>query len=145
MSPDKVTDVSFADIVDKAKAHFNPKPSPIVKRYEFIGGARGENEMISTYVAGLWKIAKHREYGTVLSDMLRDRLVWGIMDKMVQRRLLQQVDLTFDRALKTVLAAEAADKDSCSLMPTTSNKDLPTLLGNLPVHNLPAGTRSTRP
>ena len=77
--------------------------------------------------------------------MLRDRLVWGIMDKTVQRRLLQQVDLTFDRALETALAAEAADKVSCSLMPTTSNKDLPTLLGNLPVDNLPAGTRSTRP
>ena len=28
VSPAKVTEVSFAEIVGKAKAHFNPKPSP---------------------------------------------------------------------------------------------------------------------
>ena len=33
-SPSKVTDLSFEDIVDKARAHFCPKPSPIVKRYD---------------------------------------------------------------------------------------------------------------
>ena len=35
VSPAKVSEVSFADIVDRAKAHFNPKPSPIVKCFEF--------------------------------------------------------------------------------------------------------------
>ena len=33
--PAKVSEVSFADIINRAKAHFNPKPSPIVKRFEF--------------------------------------------------------------------------------------------------------------
>jgi hypothetical protein len=94
VSPDKVTDVSFANIVGKAKAHFNPKPSPIVKRYEFNTRRQGENETISTYVAELRKIAEYCEYGAVLNDMLRDRLVCGIFDRTVQRRLLQQVDLT---------------------------------------------------
>ena len=32
VSPANLSEVSFADIVDRAKAHFNPKPSPIVKR-----------------------------------------------------------------------------------------------------------------
>ena len=35
VSPDKVTDFTFSALVEKARAHFNPKPSPIVKRYEF--------------------------------------------------------------------------------------------------------------
>ena len=35
VSPAKVSEVSFADIVDLAKTHFCPKPSPIVKRFEF--------------------------------------------------------------------------------------------------------------
>ena len=48
--------------------------------------------------------------------MLRDRLVCGIFDRTVQRRLLQQVDLTFDKALVAALAAEAADKDSRRLI-----------------------------
>ena len=31
--PGKPTDLSFADIVEKLKLHFNPKPSPIIKRF----------------------------------------------------------------------------------------------------------------
>ena len=61
---------------------------------------------------------------------------------------LQQVDLTFDKALETALAAEAGDKDSRRLMPTTSDKDLPTLTGktnDLPVHNLSAGVYTEHP
>ena len=58
------------------------------------------------------------------------------------------MDLTFDRAFEIALAAEAADKDLRRLMPTTTDKDLPTPIGqnkDLPVHNLPAGGRGTRP
>ena len=43
VSPAKVTDISFADIVEKARAHFNPKPSPIVKRYDEAAGRNGVN------------------------------------------------------------------------------------------------------
>ena len=34
-SPSSLTDLSVEEIVARAKAHFNPKPSPIVKRYDF--------------------------------------------------------------------------------------------------------------
>ena len=34
-SPTRVTDLTFEQLVELAKSHFNPKPSPIVKRYEF--------------------------------------------------------------------------------------------------------------
>lgn len=42
--------------------------------------------------------------------MLRDRLVCGIRDKAVQRRLLREADLTFDKALDAALAAETAER-----------------------------------
>ena len=34
-SPKKLDELSFAELVDLAAVHFNPKPSPIVKSYEF--------------------------------------------------------------------------------------------------------------
>ena len=56
--------------------------------------------------------------------MLRDRIVCGISDRTVQRRLLQQHDLTFDKALEIALASEAADKDSKRLnLSSASDKD----------------------
>ena len=86
--PDKVTDFTFSSLVEKARAHFNPKPSPIVKRYEFNTRRQGENEAVATYVAELRKIAEFCDYGAVLSDMLRDRLVCGIHNKAVHSRSL---------------------------------------------------------
>ena len=53
VSPAKVTDVSFQDLVDKATAHFCPRPSIIIKRYEFNTRLQGEGESISNYVASL--------------------------------------------------------------------------------------------
>ena len=83
VSPDKVTDFTFTftSLLEKARTHFNPKPSPIVKRYEFNTRCQGESEAVATYVAELRKIAEFCDYGPVLSDMLRDRLVCGISNK----------------------------------------------------------------
>lgn len=43
--------------------------------------------------------------------MLRDRLVCGVNDDRMQRRLLSEVDLTFDKAMKLCQAMESASKD----------------------------------
>lgn len=127
VSPSKVTDLSFADIVERARAPFNPKPSLIVKRFEFNTRRQKEGESIPVYVAELRKLAEYCEYGTTLSDMLRDRLVCGIRDSAVQRRLLQQQDLTFDKAMDIAVACETADKDSKRLnlsnLSTAPDKD----------------------
>lgn len=122
-SPMKVTDLTFLEIVTRATKHFNPKPSPIVKRYEFNTRRQEEGETVAKFVAELRKIAEYCEYGEVLSDMLRDRVVCGISNKRVQRRLLQEPDLTFDKALEMALAAETADRDSRRLQITDKDTD----------------------
>ena len=78
------------------------------------------------YVAELRKIAECCEYGGVLNDMLRDRLVCGTSNKGIQRRLLQQAELTFDKAMEMAQAAEAAEKDSECLTGATADKNHPT-------------------
>ena len=120
-----MTELSFEELVEKASAHFCPKPSPIVKRYEFNTRVQGEGESIAQYVAALRKLAEY-QYGGVLDDMLRDRLVCGISHKGIQRRLLQDPALTFgEAAMKVALSAEAADRDAQRLTAgTAADKDL---------------------
>ena len=43
--------------------------------------------------------------------MLRDRLVWGIRDDIIQKKLLQEKELTFQRALAIAQGSEAADRN----------------------------------
>ena len=87
-SPLKLDEFTFQGLVDLAGKYFSPRPSPIVKRFEFNSRRQKEGESIATYVAELRKIAEHCDFGAVLSDMLRDRLVCGAVHKGIQRRLL---------------------------------------------------------
>ena len=66
-------------------------------------------------MAELRKLSEHCNFGTALNDMLRDRLVCGIADQRIQRRLLTEPDLTFAKALELAQAAEAADRNTRAL------------------------------
>ena len=113
--PRKPTDYSFQELLTKAKTHFHPKPSPIVKRFEFNARVQQEGETV-VFVTALRNIAEHCSYpDDILHDMLRDRIVRGIRDKAVQRTLLKESKLTYDTALDTALAAKAAAHDSKQL------------------------------
>ncbi|XDV26337.1 hypothetical protein PO909_030083 [Leuciscus waleckii] len=70
-----------------------------------------EGETVLEYVAVLRKLAHDCNYGEKLTEMLRDRLVCGINDDRIQRRLLAEADLTFEKALKVAQATEMANKD----------------------------------
>lgn len=110
--PGKPTDLGFNDIVEKLKLHFNPKPSPIIKRHEFNKRKQQLNESVSEYVAALRRIAEHCEFGGTLNDMIRDHLVDGIADKRVQDRYFREITLSYKDALSM---AQAATKDSRKL------------------------------
>ena len=45
-----------------------------------------------------------------LSELLHDRLVSGVEEAKIQRQLLAEADLTFDKAFELAIAAECADK-----------------------------------
>ena len=66
----------------------------------------------------LWRISRRNcvdyrqtAFGDTLSDMLRDRLVCEINEEKIQRRLLQEVNLTFEDALRIARAMETAAKN----------------------------------
>uniref|UniRef100_A0A8C5QT05 Gypsy retrotransposon integrase-like protein 1 n=2 Tax=Leptobrachium leishanense TaxID=445787 RepID=A0A8C5QT05_9ANUR len=102
---------TYQELVVVLKAHYNPKPSEIVQRYKFNSRTRHTGEKVADYVAELKKLAQYCEYGPTLPQMLRDRLVCGVNDDRMQRRLLSEVDLTFEKALTMCLAMESADRN----------------------------------
>lgn len=99
---------SFDEIVKTVKSHYDPVPSVTMQRYEFNTRTRAEGESVATYVAALREIAQHCEYGDTLSDMLRDRLVCGVMHKGITNRLLNEKKLTYDKAMELAQAMVSA-------------------------------------
>ncbi|KAI7796507.1 hypothetical protein IRJ41_023564, partial [Triplophysa rosa] len=74
------------------------------------------------------KLAHDCNYGERLTEMLRDRLVCGINEDRIQRRLLVETDLTFEKALKIAQAMETANKDALHRMQRGTNLTLPDVL-----------------
>lgn len=111
LNPTKPGEKTFAQLVTLLKNHFNPKPSEIVQRFKFDSRMRKPTESVAEYVAELRKLSQDCNYGETLSQMLRDRLVCGINDDRIQRRLLSETALTFESALSIAQAMESANKN----------------------------------
>ena len=70
---------------------------------------------MAEYVAALRKLAEHCNFGDTLDKMLRDRLVCGIANAAVQKRLLTEPELTFTKAVTIAQVVELAEKGSREL------------------------------
>ena len=110
LQPAKPAETTFKKIVDTLEKHFSPKPSEIVERYKFHSRNRKEDEGVAAYVAELRKLTEHCNFGESLPEMLRDRLVCGINNKKIQRRLLAERELTLKKAEEIALGEELAAK-----------------------------------
>ena len=119
VAPRKPADIEFSVLVEEVRNHFNPKPSVIVERFQFHSRVRKMEESVSTYVAELRRLSQHCDFGESLEYMLRDRIVCGINDNRIQRRLLAEADLSFKKAFELALAMESADRNTQDLQKAT--------------------------
>lgn len=122
LSPEKPKDKTYQQLVLLLKNHFDPKPSEIVQRYKFDSRSRKQNESVLDYVAELRRLAQDCNYGDTLQQKLRDRIVCGINDDRIQRRLLAEADLTCEKALAIAVAAETATKNAHDLQNSSAKE-----------------------
>ena len=132
MSPTQPKEKTFEELVEVVKKHHNPKPSVIVERYNFNTRIRKQGETVAAYVAQLRRMTEHCEFGTTLEDMLRDRLVCGIQHKRIQRHLLMESKLTFQKAVELAQSIESAEKDTEELQPSATGQEDPAVHGIWP-------------
>ena len=92
ITPAKPGDKTYAELVEVLTDHFSPKQSEIVQRSKFYSRSRKPGENISSYVAELRALAEHCNFGGTLDVMIRDRLVCGVNDDSIQKRLLAEGD-----------------------------------------------------
>lgn len=95
---------------------------------------------MTEHVAVLQDLAQHCNYGDKLKEIMHDRLVCGISDDRLQRRLLAESELTFEKALKVAQAIKTASRDlrDLQLHPETMDSNVSKAGAQLPVHNVKA-------
>ncbi|XP_058985915.1 uncharacterized protein K02A2.6 [Musca domestica] len=120
-TPENITDASFT--FDKAitllRKHFCPHANIIIQRFQFYRRDQQEEEEIPEYLAALRKLCQHCDFKD-LDEMLRDRLVCGMRDTNLQKRLLANEKLTLEVAENEAIANEEAQKSLTTLKGSTN-------------------------
>ena len=127
LAPDKPGEKAYETLVEKLTEHFTPAPSEIVERFKFHSRFRKPGESVTAFVSELRSIAKFCNFGGTLETMLRDRIVCGINDSIIQRRLLSEKELSFKTALELAQGMESAAKNVREL--SVPARELPSTAG----------------
>ncbi|XP_032068760.1 uncharacterized protein K02A2.6-like [Thamnophis elegans] len=106
-APEPIKAVPWPVLMAKLTSHYAPFPSKIARRHVFHQRSQAEGESVSAYVAALRSAALHCEFRD-LDEALLDRLVCGLRDLKLQKRLLTKTDLSFQTAFDEVRASEMA-------------------------------------
>ena len=112
LQPRKPAYTRLEDILKKVGKHYSPKPSGTLQIPQSKTSARGKRVRV---YRGFRKLTEHCNFGETLDDMMRDKLVCGIKDEKVQRRLLAEPDLKYKRAVELALAFELVSKNTLDL------------------------------
>lgn len=120
-SPLKPSEKTYDELCALLKEHLSPKPLLIAERFRFHKRNQATGESINDYVATLRKLSEHCDFGTNLTDTLRDRFVCGLRDENTQRKLLSTSELTFEKAISVAVSMETATKDASELQTATGS------------------------
>lgn len=109
VSPDKVVNVKFRDLMTRLTRHFVPGKTVWTARFEFHRRTQGPDESANNYMAALQRLANECNFQSLLDSMLISQFICGLRDEAVQRRLLVEDEntLTKAKALETASIAES--------------------------------------
>ena len=68
-------------------------------------------ESVVNFLASLKTMSEHWNFGDIIKDMLLDRLVCGMNDRNIQKKLLPDSRLTYVKAVNIAISMETTDKD----------------------------------
>ena len=83
-----------------------------MQRFHVNSRVRKPGESVANYLTELQALVQYCNFGGTFEDVLRDRLIVGINDLVLQRQLLVEARLTLKKATEIALAHETAVKDS---------------------------------
>ena len=95
-------------VLTKFRTYCEPRKNIVFERYQFWGRNQNQDEPVDQWVTDLRTKAAKCEFRDQESDMIRDKIVFGVHDTRIKERLLREADLTLARALDVCRAAETS-------------------------------------
>ena len=115
LAPEKPATKGYDRLVQTMQTHLDPQPLIIVQRFKFHQRSQKSGESIAQFVAELRKCAEYCDFQNKLDEAIRDRLVCGLCNETIQKRLLAEKNLTLAAAIEIAQGMEAATKQTTEL------------------------------
>lgn len=119
-----LTDADLADyatVKSKFEGHFIPCTNVIFERAKFNRRKQEANESVEAFITDLHKLAETCEYGSLKDDLIRDRLVVGLLDLGLSEKLQLDPKLTLQSATKIARNSEIVKKQQSELRDRTEH------------------------
>ncbi|KAK9692521.1 RNase H-like domain found in reverse transcriptase [Popillia japonica] len=142
ISPEKPSEKSYEELISVIKSHYSPEPLEIAEIFRFLQRKQHEGESALEYLTALQRLAttckflqrKQHEgesaleyltalqrlattckFGDYLKKALRNQFVFGLRAQNIQSRLLEQRNLTLERATEIAVGMETSARDAAQL------------------------------
>ena len=102
--------------------HRENKLNIIYERYKFNNRLQEQTETLDTYITTLRALAETCEFETFKDDLISDRIVCGVRDKGIRRKLLQECGLTLSKCIDICRANEATAAQLKDMAPSQTTK-----------------------
>lgn len=108
ITPAEPEQKTYQDLVDTMGAFFDPEPLEMVEVWKFRSRTQKEGETIMEFITELQRSAKFCKFAGYLEKELRNQLVFGMRSKRIRSRLIEEKNLTFEKAKEIAVSMEAS-------------------------------------
>lgn len=105
--------VSFSEICRALCKRYDKSESILRRRYKFYRREQGLSEKAEDFIRAVKQLADRCDFGEFKSQAIRDRLVFGIGDRDLQKRLIDKGDLTLSEAEQYIRNEDMLVLGSC--------------------------------
>ena len=111
----KEDEVTFDELIIELEAYFGVRKNTLVERAKFNRRRQMPGESVETFIQELHRIADDCGYRSLKEELIRDRIIVGVLDESLSDRLQMRQDLTLQDAIKMARQNEAR-KENRDLM-----------------------------
>lgn len=106
---------TYDTVRSKFESHFVPRRNIIYERGKFNMRKQEPHETADTFITDLHKLADTCDYGSLKEDLIRDRIVVGLLDKSLSEKLQLDSKLTLQGAIMAARNSETVQRQQTEL------------------------------
>ena len=127
----------------KFEKHFVAKKNVIYERAKFNQRVQGPDEPVENFITALHCLVEFREYSQLKEEMLRDRLVVGLRDMKLSKKLQMGAALTLENAAQQARQIESVKQQQEVIRHLQGQHNVDNVQKEDPFHNSPLKSKKS--